>query len=99
MKTYFTKGPWNFYPAARSIESSVQTQIAILKQQTGLHPDADAHLIAAAPEMYESMVTALFIIEGLIKLRVGDSNTHVENELHIARDLLTAAIKKARGEK
>lgn len=53
--------------------------------------DANAHLIAAAPEMYEAIEKTLLALDGLIKI-------DTKNELKEARILMIKALAKARGE-
>lgn len=99
-----TKGPWDVvkYPKVFSIVSESKRQIAIMTEHYGDCPEipmsqferseqdkADAHLIAAAPEMLEALIAGLSCI---------DQHTDCPVVGPIIEQM-QRAIKKARGEK
>ena len=97
--TKFTPGPWlvdevldhRGNPCAYSVWPSHERQcqrnrIASTPDGVTAEAKANAHLIAAAPEMYEAAETALECLENN-----GFARAYVE-------DLLRNALRKARGE-
>ena len=103
-KTKFTPGPWtvepvrdnNGKPYATSYEAwvFVEPSVCGLWAQAGSNL-ADAHLIAAAPELYEACENALECLIGCCVPAGGcdDRKTMVDTQA-----MLRAALKKARNE-
>ena len=88
MSENWTKGPWHVN--GDKIESTIgacRARIAIIDDGAGTNPTANAHLIAAAPEMYESLMEALLLVEMSTSYRSADITEKCK-----------AALKKARGE-
>ena len=101
MSAKFTPGPWAQVPQsngsvmiARRYETGKQLNPhglrlvcnVLVRGSSMSEDDANAHLIAAAPEMYEAVETALECLENK-----GFARAYVE-------DLLRNALRKARGE-
>jgi len=105
----FTPGPWKLsrvdqgtvlagagHSVGMALASVVQFLPAYRKES-----DANAHLISAAPDMYEADADALDTIEKLIAdLREEDASRHAQRiaVLEICADNLRAAIAKAHGQ-
>jgi hypothetical protein len=99
MQTKFTRGPWRIEWACQTLPyqivgaegERVTRWGAFIKpsQPTGV---ANAHLIAAAPELYEALVR--FIEDPTFQVAVGGNPNVVDRMLDHAR----AALAKARGE-
>lgn len=88
----WTKGPWNVN--GDKIESTIgacRARIAIIDDGAGTNPTANAHLISAAPEMYE----ALERIYGRLLMSDRDGECRITEEDGAMAD---AALRKARGE-
>lgn len=94
MKTKFTPGPWKVYEPYNlekntygidSMDEYVVVWMGLNKEQ-GIRKIYDAHLIAAAPDLYEALETVLQAIES------GDVVSGVIGEAK-------QALAKARGEK
>ena len=99
MNSKFTPGPWVISDELRTSINTAPTEDGSYKHIAmvnwckyreysieGEEHDANAHLIAAAPEMYEAVETALECLENK-----GFARAYVE-------DLLRNALRKARGE-
>lgn len=87
--TEFTKGPWSIHKKLDFIVSSSDEEIA--DTSCSPNPQADANLIAAAPDLYEALVDVMAEISFL------------GNEVHYFGtterfDAARAALAKARGE-
>ena len=90
-----TPGPWEIHPQFDSCyrDISAPNHIALARvvwrfEEEDRSPscEANAHLIAAAPELLEAL-------ENLLKVHEGEGGTQ-----HHAGDMARAAIAKARGE-
>ena len=89
MSAKFTPGPWSekgIAAALRAAHKHDGSWIDELGDGENMPDEDDAHLIAAAPEMYEAVETALECLENK-----GFARAYVE-------DLLRNALRKARGE-
>lgn len=93
-KTNFTKGPWVYGDASDNGQYvwDPKGERIVAEAYPDEHQDfeANAHLIAAAPEMYEAIEQTLVEIEFF-----GDD---LHNKLHSV-SLLREVLAKARGEK
>lgn len=94
-KTKFTEGPWELVSRGwdgRVVNGSDGNWIADL---TLYHDtsEANAHLIASAPDLYEALEEMLKETTEMIKLGECDSDW-----CHDGRILATKALAKARGE-
>ena len=96
MSENWTRGPWRANgDKIESTSGACRARIAIIDDGAGTNPAANAHLIAAAPELYEALQTILPYVpissasEGGAVARSGNV---------IAADKVRAALKKARGE-
>lgn len=84
----FTKGPWVNSPLGPwIIETKDEIEIADISASSLVNATANAHLIAAAPELYEALEDVLYLFGQ------GD-NPDEPKEVSVAR----AALAKARGE-
>ena len=89
----FTKGPWNFYVGSENYQVFSFGESKFHKDVCTVEKLANAHLIAAAPELYEAARVALTTYQGLQKamLRTGiDVSPVIE--------ILKETMAKARGE-
>ena len=89
MNAKFTSGPWSKRAIAAALRAAHKHDggwIDELGDGENMPDEDDAHLIAAAPEMYEAVETALECLENK-----GFARAYVE-------DLLRNALRKARGE-
>ena len=89
MSAKFTPGPWSKRAIAAALRAAHKHDggwIDELGDGENMPDEDDAHLIAAAPEMYEAVETALECLENN-----GFAREYVE-------DLLRNALRKARGE-
>ncbi|AUR87388.1 hypothetical protein NVP1100O_47 [Vibrio phage 1.100.O._10N.261.45.C3] len=99
----FTKGPWVLIDGQFSSEVEITTENRqenskgkicemdiYFDGQHGIEQPANAHLIAAAPEMYEMLAEVLHNME------VGNSDHTEINDAMIPR--VSALLAKARGE-
>lgn len=89
MSAKFTPGPWGGKAIAAALRAAHKhdgSWIDELGDDENMPDEDDAHLIAAAPEMYEAVETALECLENK-----GFARAYVE-------DLLRNALRKARGE-
>lgn len=90
--TQFTKGPWVVYrdlPTDVVVSTSGECSLATLDCGCGSRKTqrANAHLIAAAPDLYEALNELASILDG-------DIRTYVQEALERAN----AVLAKARGE-
>ena len=101
MKTNFTKGEWKLYEYQTMVNIEVgKGAMTICEMETtsghgcdvhlSTEQKANAHLIAAAPDMYA-------MIESMSKLRDGEMHTAIDWILDNTDDLMSL-LKKARGE-
>ena len=92
MSENWTKGPWHVN--GDKIESTIGTcraRIAIIDDGAGTNPTANAHLIAAAPELY----AALERLYGRLLMSDRDGECRITAE---DGQMAESALKKARGE-
>lgn len=94
-ETKFTPGPWDVeeMPSGRVTVTAGQFFICGDENSYGVI-DANAHLIAAAPELYEALETAIEEIKHLRKL-AGDNGAMIDDTDFVEG---IAALSKARGE-
>jgi len=88
MKTKTTPGPWIFDEHYSLIMAADQVEVAAVHAGRGTKPkeaSANAHLIAAAPEMIEALKAALLVVGNC---------AYCDDAEHIIRK----AIAKAEGE-
>lgn len=103
-ETKFTNGPWFISDELRTSINTAPTEDGSYKHIAmvnwckyreysieGEEHDANAHLIAAAPEMYE----ALERIYGRLLMSERDGDAHITEE---DGAMVEAALRKARGE-
>lgn len=103
MEPKFIKGPWHVSPNGQFNPLHVSTEADVGKQRnihtvcflndTGPQGDtrnANAHLIAASPDLYEALETVRF--QCVRELEHGA--VHIEEAIRV----IDAALKKARGE-
>ena len=96
MEEKFTPGPWKTN-AAKTVGSQWRvcsendTEIAFCED-----PDAyaNAHLIAAAPELYHALLNALMVTDGVMDGDLATDGISIKGAIKEAR----AAFAKARGE-
>lgn len=91
MKTKFTPGPWIAGP--QDIGRMIESPTAAINSTIGcIHgcSEADAHLIAAAPEMYDLLEWTIEMLEGEHPESVNGKNLY--------GDRVRSLLKKARGE-
>lgn len=92
----FIKGPWSIIegtfrtPYIVSLDEGFKVATVPLIKGFYEEINANAHLISAAPEMYEAIEKTLLALDGLIKI-------DTKNELKEARILMIEALAKARG--
>ena len=89
MSAKFTRGPWSKRAIAAALRAAHKHDggwIDEIGDGENMPDEDDAHLIAAAPEMYQAVETALECLENK-----GFARAYVE-------DLLRNALRKARGE-
>jgi hypothetical protein len=98
MNTKFTPGPWRYCPTnnGHMIGGSSNGYIAEVRQVREVTEDkANAHLIAAAPDLYEALSDLIVLASAAMQLANRDgAEFNVDDDLREAR----AALKKARGE-
>lgn len=93
----YTKGPWNKEAIYALLCYASKNRIGVAERWPGdplnmpNHCDGDQHLIAAAPDMYESL-TKIFEL-------ANDSNTNPHELLAKISQVAEGAIKKTEGEK
>jgi len=63
MKTKFTEGEWRYNSSSQSISKPGKNQIAKVWMFGGGEGTANAHLIAAAPEMYEALEHVILLLK------------------------------------
>ncbi len=100
MKEKFTPGEWHseVKMSVLTIRNDVDVEIgAICPQAEVRETDANARLIAAAPEMYEALEDLMSAMDDVLcnADRVPDCIVYVAQE---AMDEASAVLKKARGE-
>lgn len=101
METKWTPGPWVVDPEEnwivtewRSTEHGLQTLICDMMDEEAPQYEANAHLIAAAPELYEALlecveeIRAVNMVDGEIK----------DKDTEAVYTKAKAALRKARGE-
>lgn len=86
MKTAYTKGPWEANGVGDVITS--EGDVFMAPGDTHQEIEANAHLIAAAPELLEALETIYFSLDA------GMTRRAVERLSNVARN----AIAKAKGE-
>lgn len=107
-KTAHTAGPWwvssvqhgTVYVEARALESRMVQEVAAVGPKEGgsEQRDADARLIAAAPELLETLQLALSAIEQTTsEMTVGDRFTNAGQSLLDALNPCRDAIANATG--
>lgn len=84
--TQFTPGQWRVVSMAYNVKNGPQTEFGVVNSDR--MNEADASLIAAAPELYEAL-------ENLLNADVADLSTMHPD---LARTKALAALRKARGE-
>ena len=110
----FTKGPWYVSEAkdARSIRYWIVQDLDTWVETVASVPDcsdekgiANAHLIAAAPELYEALESVMRASESYVMMAAGLLPTkdlpylkETSEELREAAQIAHAAMRKARGE-
>ena len=92
MSEKWTKGPWCVNGETVESTSGVcRSRIAIIDDGAGTNPTANAHLIAAAPDLY----AALELIYGRLLMSDRDGWSRITAE---DGEMAELALKKARGE-
>lgn len=94
MSEPYTPGPWEIDPnSGPGIGwSMLAKQGPVCVCPAKAYSEPDAHLIAAAPELYEALAEALQWIKGW------DPNFIHDDEWQATRDKIDAALSRARGE-
>ena len=88
MSEKWTKGPWCVNGETVESTSGVcRARIAIIDDGAGTNPTANAHLIAAAPDMYEAL-----------RAIITDLPSNRDWLDPVVERAAKAALKKARGE-
>lgn len=96
-----TKGPWRVNVANNGVERNIQTDdewyvaVACVVPEVIGNVDANAHLIAAAPDMLEALERAAAAFNRMD----GTYATRLDEHDQQTHSAVLAAIKKARGEK
>jgi len=94
--TRFTQGPWfrhgrvGVYRTAETDDSDAL--VALVYSSGGGSTDGNAHLIAAAPELYEALDKARWLLRAIC-----GTDGNYPDEREVLRQC-TAALAKARGE-
>ena len=92
-ETKFTPGPWVNSPLGPwIIETKDEIEIADISAFSLVNATANAHLIAAAPELYEALVNVMSEISSILK----DEEHYFGTTERF--DAARAALAKARGE-
>lgn len=87
MSAKFTRGPWK---ARMNCDVMAGERLVAVCMTGWLREDrANAHLIAAAPEMYE-------VIEEIAEMKIADCDAH--DAANYMRDAARALLAKMRGE-
>ena len=98
MKTKFTEGPWDV-GTSKNISTGIVSH-TINKMQPGLRPltqgISDAHLIAAAPDMYLALTQVRQGYLNLIEFNLISESHH--KDLYKSFSEIDALLAKARGE-
>jgi hypothetical protein len=82
----FTQGPWKYDPAAEAVTSG-DLIVIVYEMNTN---EADGHLIAAAPDMYEALKEIGRILES-------DNCETIDPTISAAEELVSKALAKAEG--
>lgn len=95
----YTKGDWTTQPCPNGGRLLVRSN----SDQPSLQivPEADAHLISAAPDMYEALEAQHDAIDGLFALLISKDNTFFPSKSGKPWEAMiqgNSALKKARGE-
>lgn len=105
METKWTPGPWRVEPTFETDESDpqeIRTQRLILagdRQYIAETISNHAHLIAAAPELYEALEQAVEALNSYSDVVDGSYGEPMPNTAMKAVLVCEAALRKARGEK
>lgn len=100
MDTKFTKGPWFNQDYSFEIEAK-DCCIPIAKVTVFNEGKANAHLIAASPDMYKALESHLNTLGDLYALDIDDVLPEHEGEFRAVHALINKTellLKKARGE-
>jgi hypothetical protein len=91
-ETKWTPGPWQFRFFFRMIRAvrNHQTTLGMMLQPDDTRDVYDAHLIAAAPELYEALVNIVANVTSPDNAHYGADEEYIDAAL--------AALAKARGE-
>ena len=86
-----TPGPWEIREGAEEVYGTAIYEVGAhdLHPLAAVQNEADARLIAAAPNLLEALESA----HGILQMNLGDTDPHVRS----ACDLMWAAIAKAKG--
>lgn len=96
----WTKGPWSVRPRSSNRPPAVirGTEGGFLVQGiTATREDADAHLIASAPDLYEALKKAMPFIDDALDVVEVMSESVLTKECREVVKLARAAIAKAEG--
>ena len=99
MTEKFTPGPWFTHPSTVSEGSYVieSRELPILASTFNWpkNAEANAHLIAAAPELYEALEDVYRYISPMLSWR---DDAHQNTHFQIVLQKISTALSKARGE-
>ena len=98
----YTKGPWEAQKlellSGREVTEIVTLKYDVVAHDVGIRNDADANLIAAAPDMLEALEAIESIKDIWLPSEIDEEHIHEALALHKVREKYLRAIAKAKGE-